>query len=98
MTKKEFIFLSLLIMTSLSGWFILTIYVFVAIISGDFTITINYYEGNAYYIFGVSLIILIVTIGILIHFIRWGDIEKDLKEEMKYYHVKTLSQLKKLKK
>lgn len=49
---------------------------------------------NVYYIFTISLILLLSSIYFFIYFIKWGGIEKELKEEMKYCGVKTYAELK----
>ena len=100
MSKKEFIYVSILIMNSLCGWFIfLSIFTEAIIHPNVYILEWNLYNrANVYYVFIISLINFSSTVLILIHFIRWGDIEKELKEEMRYYNVKTLHQLKIIKK
>lgn len=98
-SKKEFIYISFAIMSALCAWFIfLNIFTEAVIHPGVYILEWNLYNrANIYYIFTLSLIIFTSNVLILIHFIRWADIEKELKEEMKRCGVKSLRQLKKLK-
>ena len=100
MTKKEYMIFGYVTLIALIGWFMwFEMFLEVVIQPNVYLITWNLFNRfNVIYVFIITSILFISSIVCFHYMWKWAGIEKELKEEMKYCGVKTLSQLKKYKK
>ena len=100
MNKKEYMIFGYVALIALIGWLMwFQMFLEAVMYPNVYIITWNLYNRfNVYYLFIITSVLFFSSIVCFYYMWKWAGNEKELKEEMIYCGVKTLSQLKRYKK